>query len=1491
MNPYQLSDYKRTDKKKSRTFNERPAAGSFDENEGLAHNTHLQRGADHVSCMPFDGGHVEDNDKEAALGTSDPSCEIDASGRLLPQESDRRMPTCRGKSAFLPTESTSNNMTSPDGHVQPDGYMPSSQSSQFVLNDYETPVHRILLSDNPSSSNTPSAPQHTQGVGTLVVLPAPQETPSYLDNLLNPNNGSSSKKFRREIRAYNSMFAFTSMGAVVDNSVNSRPGSYVFKVNAYCHHVMGSLLPMDNKGPKFAQLYIFDTDNEVSNRLQPFCNENFQSSLDSDIVVGLINMLDSSNQLVRLFRHARQRLGDVEVPELKLRLIGKRDDDSRQYDDPSLNDIGGLVVGDIGHCRSDRDIIIESLSGTLQRISKLHPKFMSLHYPLLFPYGEDGFHTDIPLAHQEQQPPKKRQKERLDFIRANQENLRSEHYKGIHDAIARGDTDGSTTGKIILPSSLTGSPRYMVNNYQDAMAICRCYGNPDLFITFTCNVNWPEIRREIKKTKGYQPEDKPDIIARVFHSKLIDMMSFIKSGKPFGRTIADVCAVEFQKRGLPHTHLLVWLAPEFKFRSPEDVDSIISAEIPDKHQDPICFEIVSKFMMHGPCGAANPKAQCMEKNKCSKQFPKKNKDATIFGENGFVYYKRRMQPMGHIVKNGISLSNCHVVPYNKELLLRYNAHINVEICCQSLLIKYLFKYVSKGADRCRMVMKKDTDDEIQAYLNCRFICPYEAVWRLFQFPIHSRSPAVERLQVHLPLQHHVFFSGNQSLSSVLGRPGINKTMLTEWFERNRVDVDARDLFYSQFPNKYVWDARQKEWIVRSRGFCLGRIVYVHPAAGELYFLRMLLNHVKGAKSFEDLRQISGTIFPTFQLACKALGLLGDDKEWSDAFGEAIPTASSPQLRQLFINIIMFCEVADPNSLFDQFWHSMHDDIEYHLRSSFSMLNVRLSDDELKNYVLYELEQLFNASGTSLEDHKLPMPNGRLMDEVRNKLLREELSYDLAELRNNHSLAMPLLNPCQRNIYDSVITSILQKKQALIFVHGHGGTGKTFLWHTIINRVRSEGSIVLAVASSGIASLLLPGGRTAHSRFKIPLEVNESSTCEIKHNTHLSRLLEMTSLIVWDEAPMNNRFCFEALDKSLRDVLRLNNPFGGKSVLLGGDFRQILPVIPGGTKEEIINASFTSSLLWSAFTFLTLNQNMRLSAEGLSPDQKDELRQFAEWILLIGDGQICDLAVSDDHDAAFIKIPCELQVEVIDSPIAAIVSAIYPDIERAHLDPFYFKDRAIVTPKNLTVSEINNFILDIIPGHKYNFLSCDSIQTTSGDIDNIDLLYPIEFINQLDFNGVPQHSISLKIGTPIMLLRNLSPSAGLCNGTRLIVTQLAERIIEAQIITGSNIGDRVFIPRIVFPVNDKKCPFTIKRRQFPIRPCYAMTINKSQGQSLKIVGVFLKEQVFSHGQLYVALSRVTSKNGLKIISLDHEGKPSCYAKNIVYKDIIQLLPKE
>jgi hypothetical protein len=344
------------------------------------------------------------------------------------------------------------------------------------------------------------------------------------------------------------------------------------------------------------------------------------------------------------------------------------------------------------------------------------------------------------------------------------------------------------------------------------------------------------------------------------------------------------------------------------------------------------------------------------------------------------------------------------------------------------------------------------------------------------------------------------------------------------------------------------------------------------------------------------------------------------------------------------------------------------------------------------------------------------------------------------------------------------------------------------------------------------------------------------------------------------------------------------PFGCKTVLLGGDFRQILPVIPGGTKEKIINASLSSSALWPKFTVLTLTKNMCLSTHGMAAEE------FARWILSIGNGDISDLPFSGELNDSFISIPSDILLHTSCDPIPAIVSAIYPSISEPQMDSCYFRERAIVTPKNTTVAELNDFVLTMTLGDKHIYLSTDSISTSSRETNIANSLYPIKYINQLEFNGVPSHTLALKIGTPVMLLRNINPSIGLRNGTRLIVTQLSARVIEAQIITGSNIGNRVFIPRIIFPINEGRCPFTIKRRQFPLRLCYAMTINKSQGQSLKTVGVFLKEQVFTHGQLYVALSRVTSRKGLKIISCNNQGEPSHYAKNIVYKDIINALPR-
>ncbi|KAB2623224.1 replication factor A protein 1-like [Pyrus ussuriensis x Pyrus communis] len=279
---------------------------------------------------------------------------------------------------------------------------------------------------------------------------------------------------------------------------------------------------------------------------------------------------------------------------------------------------------------------------------------------------------------------------------------------------------------------------------------------------------------------------------------------------------------------------------------------------------------------------------------------------------------------------------------------------------------------------------------------------------------------------------------------------------------------------------------------------------------------------------------------------------------------------------------------------------MCDDISIKMINAFGLQDMSKYEDELKNSLLYELEKLFVASNSSLSKHHLPIPSKDVIDRLKNRSLREELNYDTESLKEQHSQLVAQLNREQKIVYDSVIKVVDHNKPGMFFVHRHGGTGKTFLWTTIIAKIRLENHIVLAVALSGIASLLLPGGRTAHSRFKIPISITDCSLCEIKKGTHLAQLISDAALIVWDEAPMNHKQCFETLDRSLRDVLKGSKPgfddlpFGGKPILFGGDFRQILHIVPNGTKADIVEASLTSYYLWPSLTIFFLKENMRLS---------------------------------------------------------------------------------------------------------------------------------------------------------------------------------------------------------------------------------------------------------------------------------------------------------
>ncbi|KAL5699213.1 hypothetical protein ACHQM5_030148 [Ranunculus cassubicifolius] len=403
-----------------------------------------------------------------------------------------------------------------------------------------------------------------------------------------------------------------------------------------------------------------------------------------------------------------------------------------------------------------------------------------------------------------------------------------------------------------------------------------------------------------------------------------------------------------------------------------------------------------------------------------------------------------------------------------------------------------------------------------------------------------------------------------------------------------------------------------------------------------------------------------------------------------------------------------------------------------------------------------------------------------------------------------------------------------------------------------------------VASSGIASLLLTGGRTAHSTFKLPLEIMDNSVCGFVKNSDRAIFLKKADLIIWDEVPMQHRHCVEAVNRTLQDIRNDEAPFGGITVVLGGDFRQTLPIITKGVREDFVGASLRRSPLWQHVNVLNLIQNMRLDAR----DQDN--MEFAEYLMKVG-------SIPTDT----VELPNGIRrcKEIED-----LITTVYPGIENANRYPTsYLTERTILSARNDDVSKINDATLSKFPPRDATeYLSADKVVEDDIEYEDHGYHYTTDFLNSLDPSCLPPFKLKLKIGCPIMLLRNIAPRDGLCNGTRLMVLQCRPRVIEAMILTGNKAGDKVFIPRITLTPSTSQLPFKMSRRQFPVRLAFAMTINKSQGQSVKYVGIDLRTPVFSHGQLYVALSRCTSSKRISVVLPPEDQITST---NVVYPEVL------
>ena len=766
------------------------------------------------------------------------------------------------------------------------------------------------------------------------------------------------------------------------------------------------------------------------------------------------------------------------------------------------------------------------------------------------------------------------------------------------------------------------------------------------------------------------------------------------------------------------------------------------------------------------------------------------------------------------------------------------------------------------------------NDEIQRFIDSRYISAAEAAWRIFHFAIHRQVPNVVRLQVHLPGYHFVAFDPDEPQEQILARVAGEKTTLTAFFRANANPEKApiaRQLTYQEFPQQFVYNERDKEWHIRKNGFALGRMYFVPPSTNDKrFYLRTLLTVVKGPTSFENLRMFGGTTYPTFRETCLARGLLEDDGEWRQCLLEASVMQTGTRLRDLFATLLLFCSPAKPERLWNEFREHICDDLGYRLQCSGRQ---DPQDDEIFDYGLWLIERvLMKTQRKRLEDFPdMPLPERDWEGVAENSLIGEQLNYDRDRERNLAEERLAQLNPEQLNAYQRIISSVETQAGQTFFLNGPGGTGKTFVYNTVCNVVRSRGWIVLCVASSGIASLLLCGGRTAHSMFKIPLSLNPESTCPIHKEGRLAALIRNTKLIIWDEITMQHRYAAEAVDRTCRDILDApDRPFGGITVVFGGDFQQILPVVPRGSREDVVSATLLRSDLWRHVEVLKLIRNMHVAD---TPDA----HLFSSWLLEIGHGH----GLADD-------MTVQLPHEMIASDVDAFIDRIYPGIQSSPPPPpDYFLNRMILSSRNSDVADLNTQILNMMPGEAESLLSVDSVVDEAGADDGISgSNIPPEFLRTLNPSGLPPGDLQLKPGCPLILLRNLCPTRGLCNGTRMILVRMSRRVLEVKLIGGEHDGQLALIPRITLSPTEGQTgfAFVLKRRQFPVRLAFALTINKAQGQSVKHVGIDLHTPVFSHGQLYVALSRATSSRNIQVL-LPAEERDSCRTQNIVYPEVL------
>ncbi|CAF1725745.1 uncharacterized protein LOC106358001 isoform X2 [Brassica napus] len=330
-------------------------------------------------------------------------------------------------------------------------------------------------------------------------------------------------------------------------------------------------------------------------------------------------------------------------------------------------------------------------------------------------------------------------------------------------------------------------------------------------------------------------------------------------------------------------------------------------------------------------------------------------------------------------------------------------------------------------------------DEIKTYYDCRYITECESSWRILAFPTHFRTTSVEKLGFHLPDRELMFFDEDEPIENILNKKTVNQSMFLAWFIGNKKYPEARELTYAQFPTKFVWKSGTREWVPQKRGFAIGRIAHIHPSGDELYFLRVLLNWVRGPTSYEDIRTVDGVLYPTYEDACYALGLMDDDKEFIEAIKDASFCSSATYARKLFARMLVSKSISQPHVVWEATWEYLTEDILYKKRRETGRPDMNLTIEQIKNIALTEIENHLLSNGRSLKKWPLmPKPedfgcyNG-------NRLIDDELKYGVEDQLKENERLMAMITDEQIGVYNQILDAVLNDSGRVFFLSGYGGT--------------------------------------------------------------------------------------------------------------------------------------------------------------------------------------------------------------------------------------------------------------------------------------------------------------------------------------------------------------------------------------------------------------------------------------------------------------------